>query len=306
MSAIHDYFAQTTYSLPDHVSESTFSALLQLTEDPDQSVQQAILQQLQDYGTDILPALRYHVQFGSEECRQVLRAAISFHREAALKSLLSFISTATLIERVSTDSATFEQMLCHFSCFGFPEISKELITKELDQLALRIHADFVRKSIPTELDLLMSLNKVFFEEERYYGSEHDYHNPYNSFIAHVIGRKTGLPITLSSLYLLLGDRIDATLEGISMPMHFLVYHPEINRYIDVFHGGIFLSEQDCREFLERAGIRFQSTLLQPVTTRDVLARMTTNIGVSYRQENDTWGAEAAQRILTTLANTSNS
>ena len=69
---------------------------------------------------------------------------------------------------------------------------------------------------------MIALNEFLFEELGYSGNTEDYYDPRNSYLNEVIDRRTGIPITLSVLYMELGRRIGLPLEGVSFPGHFLV------------------------------------------------------------------------------------
>ena len=71
-------------------------------------------------------------------------------------------------------------------------------------------------------DRLAMLDRHLFEIEGFSGNRDDYFDPRNSFLNDVIERRTGIPITLSVVYLEVGWRLGLPLVPVSFPAHFLV------------------------------------------------------------------------------------
>src|SRR5690606_39368836 len=53
------------------------------------------------------------------------------------------------------------------------------------------------------------------------GNEQNYYDPANSYFNRVIDRRTGNPISLCLLFMLLGRRLEMPIAGIGFPGHFL-------------------------------------------------------------------------------------
>src|SRR4051794_10398941 len=54
---------------------------------------------------------------------------------------------------------------------------------------------------PTRRQVIAALNQILFAEEGFCGNHEDYQDPRNSFFNEVLSRHTGIPITLSLLYM---------------------------------------------------------------------------------------------------------
>jgi len=165
----------------------------------------------------------------------------------------------------------------------------------LDYLARIDHlAGEVASRLDSEADIYRSmaaLNYVLFKQHGFHGNRKDYFDPKNSFLNEVIERKTGIPITLSVLYMEVGQRVGLALDGVGFPGHFLVKcvgdGEEI--VIDPFDGGEIRSREDIDKMLfnlYRGKVTFHSDLLAPSTKRDILKRMLANLKAIYINEND--------------------
>jgi regulator of sirC expression with transglutaminase-like and TPR domain len=134
--------------------------------------------------------------------------------------------------------------------------------------------------------LIASLGDYLFKEQGYRGNANDYYDPRNSFLNDVLDRRMGIPITLSTVYMEVGRRLGLRLHGIGMPGHFLVKYvgPGEEILIDPFNGGAILSAIDCQHILDRVSrgkVAFEPRFLSAVGTRQILARMLTNLKVIY-------------------------
>ena len=106
----------------------------------------------------------------------------------------------------------------------------------------------------------------------------------------MIERRTGIPITLSLVYMEVAQRAGLHVDGVNFPGHFLVRCPQTGResgvglIIDPFNGGALLSEQDCRVLLQRhvgSEVPFDKALLMPATRTQILLRMLLNLKRIY-------------------------
>jgi regulator of sirC expression with transglutaminase-like and TPR domain len=119
----------------------------------------------------------------------------------------------------------------------------------------------------------------------------------------VLDRKTGIPISLSVLYMEVGQKIGLALQGIGFPGHFLVKalgdREEI--IIDPFNQGEILSHEGLEAMLSKlygGKIVFDSALLQPVSKKQILRRMLNNLKLIYlRQEDWLKGLSVIERLV---------
>jgi regulator of sirC expression with transglutaminase-like and TPR domain len=127
-----------------------------------------------------------------------------------------------------------------------------------------------------------------FATERFSGNEDDYYDPRNSFLNEVIDRRVGIPITLGILVIETGRRIGVPIVGIGMPGHFLVRDAiSRERYADPFTGRM-LDRDGCRAlYMQRQGqSEFSDSILTPVGTRAIVARLLANLKGIYLSRRD--------------------
>jgi regulator of sirC expression with transglutaminase-like and TPR domain len=155
-----------------------------------------------------------------------------------------------------------------------PHLDTTTWLRELDRLAQGV-------------DSLETLVHRLFVEERFAGNITNYYDPRNSLLNQVLHRKLGIPITLSVVCLEVGRRAGVTLEGISMPGHFLVHPIATNHYLDAFNGGMLIDLAGCEALFRtanRAGpdVPFGRHLLTAAPRRAIFARILQNLRTAYR------------------------
>ncbi|MBL8168603.1 MAG: transglutaminase family protein [Acidobacteria bacterium] len=138
---------------------------------------------------------------------------------------------------------------------------------------------------------IMRLNEVLFSEFGFRGNTDQYFDARNSFLNDVLDRRTGIPITLSVVYLEVARRIELPLVGVGLPGHFLVKYDDGAQEIllDPFHSGRLLTEDDCRAKIAemyQGEMRFHKALLAAVSKRQILLRMLRNLKGIYAQAKD--------------------
>jgi len=110
----------------------------------------------------------------------------------------------------------------------------------------------------------------------------------------VLARKTGIPISLSVLYMCVAARLGIKMVGVNAPGHFLLrcYAGPGSKsrmlYVDVFNSGRFLDSAALHNMLQRLGVREDKWEERLPTTRprDLFARMLRNLVVAHRPPDE--------------------
>jgi regulator of sirC expression with transglutaminase-like and TPR domain len=161
--------------------------------------------------------------------------------------------------------------------------------RRLDEMATELRPRLSPEESPERL--IAQLNAYLFGEQAFHGNATDYYDPRNSYLNDVLDRRTGIPITLSLLYIELGRRVNLSVEGVGLPGHFIVRCPigleEL--LVDPFNQGALLSHADCAERLRQLygnSLRFTPELLRPSSRRDIVKRMLGNLKGCYLRRGD--------------------
>ena len=186
------------------------------------------------------------------------------------------------------------------ACEEYPELDVEGYLGRLDALA-----ETVRGHLGSAAEAVAGLNRILFEQEGFRGNTREYYDPRNSFLNDVLDRRTGIPITLSTVYMAVGRRAGIDVRGVGLPGHFVVRvtTPGGEALVDPFHGGAVLSEEDCQERLDRiygGRVRVAPEMLVPCPPRTILSRTVRNLKVIYVKAGDLARALRTAELLVLL------
>jgi len=162
---------------------------------------------------------------------------------------------------------------------------REILEQMADDLQLRL----AQTRYP--LKIVQEINQYLFIEKAFCGNDTDYYNPRNSFINDVLDRRLGIPISLSIIYMAIGDRLGFPIEGISFPGHFLIrpQHPDLEIFIDPYNKGDILFPEDCEHKLTQLygqRVPLQPEYLEPVSIRRILDRLLNNLKLIYLRRHE--------------------
>ena len=207
-------------------------------------------------------------------------------REQPIRMNAGLEHFAQVVSREQFDLAEASLMLAQDI---YPDLEIPNYIERLDGIAAAIRQRIAGDAFAEQK--VRALNYYLFNEMRFSGNVEDYYDPRNSYLNEVLERRTGIPITLSILYLEVGKRLGLNLKGISFPGHFLV-KLSVKRgqlVLDPFIGGEAQSESDLRERLAQvlpSGKAKQAQLdpyLEPATPRQIIARLLRNLKNIYTQ-----------------------
>ena len=172
----------------------------------------------------------------------------------------------------------------------YPGLVIEDWIARLDELGAR-----VAERMPAGADWstqLSILNRFLFREEGFTGSEAEIFDPRDSFLNEVLTRKSGIPITLSLVFMEVGRRAGLDIRGVSFPGHFLVKMevPGGEVVIDPYNGGIPLTleqlEARLADIYPEPPRPELEEVLAAASNKAILARILRNLKTWYLHESD--------------------
>jgi regulator of sirC expression with transglutaminase-like and TPR domain len=195
---------------------------------------------------------------------------------------------------------------------AYPGLNHGVYSRRLDALcdAVRVELDMRDgQTLPTDSTdrretaerVLVALRDVLARREGFAGNQDDYYDPRNSFLNEVLDRRTGIPISLSAVYVAVAQRLGAPLTGANLPAHFVAKWPLPRKeggavFVDAFGGGTLMDEPECLNFVLRlisapSGIpRVDPHWFDAVNARTFLTRMLHNLKLIYLNRGETGNA----------------
>lgn len=130
-----------------------------------------------------------------------------------------------------------------------------------------------------------SLAAFLFKEKGLRGNQADYFNPLNSDLVYVIKEKRGIPLSLATVYILVGWRLGLDISGCHFPGHFLARVRDLGReyLVDCFNGGVEVDHKVAANLSEGTPWSVQAVLNSEATPRSVVVRMLRNLAKAFEE-----------------------
>jgi len=253
------------------VPETRKAALVSLLGDEDPSVYQAVREKILSFGDSSRQWLRPHTLSSDPLIRRRAQDIIRhFEGLAADNRFLAFC----LQQGQDLDLERGAWLLAQTR---YPDTNLEAYGALLDAFAAEL-----RQRMPIQAraqSVLTIINNYLFGELRLAGNEQNYYDPENSYLNRVLDRRTGNPINLCLVYLLIARRLQLPIVGIGLPGHFLCRYqsPTEEIYIDAFDKGKLMTKADCVHYLVRGNYDLRDEYLAPISSRRMLTRICGNL-----------------------------
>ncbi len=163
------------------------------------------------------------------------------------------------------------------------EMGKELTSQIKDTKSMR----------PTHV--IEKLNDFFFDDKKFQSNISDYYNPVNNYLNIVLEKRTGIPITLSLIYIHLASYIDFKLHPVNFPSHFLVKYTldedsDESIVIDPFNKGRIMDDYVLQDLLNKAyprsTISLSNDLMMKTNSIQITIRVLNNLKNGYMEVDD--------------------
>ncbi len=206
------------------------------------------------------------------------------------------ITAFALAARVHDDVLDLEALAVAIARMGNPALTGATVHQALNALAEQV-ADRVDLGAPPDR-LAARLSLTLGTELDFRGDPSAPPSAEASYLDRVLETRRGLPILLSTVWILVGARLGIPIRGVGYPGHFLVCldAPGARVFLDPFHGG---NQRDGTELLARLGPGTGARrLLDPCDTRALVTRILVNLKHLWVGQSDFVNAlGAVDRIL---------
>lgn len=278
--------------------------LINLLEDPDNEIYNAVSQKLISLGSDQL----YNLE-------QALNSADTLLQHERLDKIITEIKNNTLGERVikwvKSENRSLIDGWILVSSIQHPDISPEKINKYIFQLVNDVWLEF--NDSLTSLEKTSVINHIFFDLHHFETNISDPGAPENCFIDNLLITKRGNYISLVLLYYIIGKQLQLPVVPISFKQYLLLgyYDPSVAYeafgqesdpylfYINPEHKGAIIGTRELEHFLQKE----KKELKQLRIIEDELSlikKLLSFIKQTYRSKGDLSKEVLAGKILTLL------
>ena len=275
------------------LSAQELKAMISLLDDPDDRIAASVEERLLQEGDSVVKAME-DIWFSNEFP----------HLASEIEALLKKINQKEILHQFkqwwNSDNPDLLKGWYIISKVRYPGLQLQELKNRVNEI--KLDCWYRLGNVHRKMDQLQIINHVLFEHHRFKGNSEDYHAPDNSFINAVLDTKTGNPISLSVLYLLICQSLGLPVLGVNLPQHFVValcQLPEDKEsaaldleslnlgnadpiiYINPYNRGQLFTRENIDSFLKVIGIQPQPEFYKPCNTQDIARRMLRNLHFSF-------------------------
>lgn len=249
--------------------------LVRLLDDESPTVQAAVWRELKAYGPGLEKKLAgQNLRLEGRHLDRWRALEGTRHRHALLAQWPSWFELKG--EKLQLESAF--SLLSDFQG-GYAEPGR--LTPLLNALALEFFET-------VEISDTCELARFLFQTKGLGSGSGDYYGPEKSDLARVIEVRGGTPISLTSIYMLVGHRLGIDVQGCNFPGHFLARTLAGNEVVlvDCVDGGRFLKAHEFLDVSPSSNAEVREIVHRPASVETMLTRVLNNLVIAYEAVED--------------------
>lgn len=264
--------------MTDRSEKNKISHLIRLIDDRDEFVRNRVIDELVEIGEDAIPFLEIAVRSENNSIKSSALEAIQAIIPKQLQKQFSHLGG-----NQSQGYLDLEAGVILLAKFGYPDENTDVISQTLDQLAAELLSKFKSNQSPGQA--VKALTHFLFIEKGFKGNKVNFFDEDNTYFSHMLKQQKGIPITLSILCVLVGQRLGLPIVGVGLPGHYIAKYDSLTQpvYFDPFESGMIISEKDCAKLAEKMGYHFEEYQLSAATNKETMARMMNNLIAIYNK-----------------------
>ena len=265
-------------------------ALINLIDDPDESIYEHIHDRLLSYGAEAIPYLETSWEdqdFGLLFQNRIESLIHEIQFEETKRSLKAWKESS------SKDLLTGAIAVAKYQ---YPGLDEAKVRTQIEEIQKSVWLEINNKQ--TALEIVRIINKVFFGMYHFQGNAKTFHSPLNSYINTVLETKKGNPLSLSLIYSIVAQNLNIPIYGVNLPNHFILAYmdeyavnqflPDNNDYgvlfyINPFSKGSLFGIDEIKEFLDGINQPHLRDYFEPCSNTSIIKRMLTNLIASFQE-----------------------
>lgn len=265
-------------------------ALINLIDDPDESIYEHVHDRLLSYGAEAIPYLE--TSWEDQDFGLLFQ-----NRIESLIHEIQFEETKRKLnkwkESSSKDLLTGAIIVAQYQ---YPGLDEAQLKAQIEEIQKSVWLEINNKQ--TALEIVRIINKVFFGMYHFQGNAKTFHSPLNSYINTVLETKKGNPLSLSLIYSIVAQNLNIPIYGVNLPNHFILAYmdeyavnqflPDNNDYgvlfyINPFSKGSLFGIDEIKEFLDGINQPHSRDYFEPCSNTSIIKRMLTNLIASFQE-----------------------
>lgn len=204
----------------------------------------------------------------------------------------------TVIDKVqeNDDIIKITEYVLHIArIIDYPDLKVSDYMNMMNEMGKELKSQIKNAKSMRPTHIIEKLNEFFFDDKKFQPNTSDYYNPINNYLNIVLEKRTGIPITLSLIYIHLASYMDFKLHPVNFPSHFLVKYvldedTDESIVIDTFNKGRIMDDYILQDLLNKAyprsTISLSNNLMKKTNSSQILIRVLNNLKNGYMEVDD--------------------
>ncbi len=276
------------------ITEQQLPHLIKLLDDSDPAIQKALQQEFEHCSGDLSHLLAANaIDIPAKDQETLSKLLMPSKRHTLLNE---WQIPAKGVAAISDDWEKFEHHLRLISDFLHDGITlRPSLPDIIDMIADEAEHDLPDLNADT-------LRKWMFQEARYRGNEQNFYLPNNSDLCWVADHGLGNPLSLASLFMLVGQRFSLDITGCNYPAHFLarIYIDGKPFLVDCFHQGRLLDTAEILENQQQISLAASMAVQTHASLGHILWRFLRNLEYCFQKTGSKEDAQLFEKLAQTM------
>jgi len=187
--------------------------------------------------------------------------------------------------------------------YQYPDLEYDQLSKKIEQLYREIWTQLGADLLP--FDQIKTINSMLFEKFKFRANTKNFHAPGNSMINTVLESFKGNPISLSTLYLLIAQKLELPIFGVNLPNLFVLTYKtdKLQFYINVFNRGLIFSKEDIDNYITQLQLMPQNEYFEPCDHGQIIKRSLRNLIVAFDKIGDYHKSNEVKKLVNLITGT---
>lgn len=270
------------------MKKKELKALVSLLED--RSLRGEIEHKIIELGTETIPFLE-------NEWEKSFDPDLQSYLEDIIHKLQIELLKERILEWKQTESDDLLKGMWIIATYQYPDLSLEKLRQDFEQLYYEVWLE--HEPTAHHLDQIKFINSVLFSKLKFRSNLKNFHSPANSMINIVMETRKGNPITLSTIYLLIAQKLEMPVFGVNLPnMFILTYKTDQEQfYINVFNRGLIFTRDDIDSYITQINLAPRPIFYEPCSHLDIIIRSLRNLSIAFEKLDEHRKAEEIKELI---------
>lgn len=272
-------------------------ALINLLEDPDETVSNVVSEKLKERGEEIIPNLE-----------RAWETSLNQNLQQKIEELIQDIQFTSVSQNLKQWVSGGGKDLLYgaylVAKYQYPDLYFSEIEQQIATLRKEIWVELNDKL--TALEKVRVINHILFAIHKFTRNSSNFYSPRNSYINQVLETRKGNPISLSILYSEIARKLDLPVHGVNLPLNYVLawtdpfFEDDPNGvlfYINPYNRGNVLSKKDIDSFLQQQKLEPRKEYYVPCSNITTIERVLRNLLFSYEKMGYTDKVQEIQKLL---------